>query len=131
MADFHMTTYDPNAYLSLCSTIERLGLEDRIEVIKGDIVETLPSYFSSRPGARVSMLHCDLDVFEPTLETLKSVWPRLVPGGIAIFDEYAVDEWGESDAVDEFFQSQNIEIQLQASAFSRTPTAYCIKSRFS
>ena len=42
-----------------------------------------------------------------------------------ILDEYGVRGWGESDAVDEFFEKKQVSIQIVPNAV--TPTAYVIK----
>ena len=44
----------------------------------------------SRPGFRISLLHMDLDVEEPTLKALEALWPKVCKGGVVIFDEYAI-----------------------------------------
>ena len=88
----------------------------------------LPRYIAAHLGFRVSLLHCDLDVYEPTVATLRAVWPRLVVGGIAVFDQYAVGNWGESDAVDEFFAALENPPRLQMLPSSPTPTAFCVKT---
>ena len=76
----------------------------RIELIKGDILSTVPNYVKSNPGLRISLLHFDCDLYEPTLEGLKQLAPLVVPGGIIAFDEYAITAWaGESNAVEEYF----------------------------
>ena len=78
-------------------------------------------------GFRISLLHCDLDVYEPTLNTLETAWPRIVPGGLVVFDEYAVEDWGESDAADEFFKTLSNPPRLKQLPNSPTPTAFCVK----
>lgn len=126
-AERHMETYDAGAYDRLVEAVAHLGLQERIKIVRGDIAETLPAYIESNPGFRISLLHCDLDVYQATLATLRAAWPRLVPGGIAVFDEYAVGEWGESDAVDEFLATLDPRPALKMLASSATPTAYCVK----
>ena len=126
-AEHHMDAYEKSAYDRLADAIARNGLEQRVELHRGDITETLPALLTERPGLRISLLHCDLDVHDATLATLQTAWPRLVPGGIAVFDEYAVDAWGESDAVDAFFATLEDPPQLRMLPVSPTPTAYCVK----
>ncbi|MDJ0893581.1 MAG: class I SAM-dependent methyltransferase [Alphaproteobacteria bacterium] len=126
-AEAHMRDYDASAFVQLSEAIERLGLRNRIEIVQGDIAETLPNYIQASPGFRISLLHCDLDVYAATLATLEAAWPRLTPGGIAVFDEYAIGEWGESDAVDAFLGSLAEPPELKILASSPTPTAYCVK----
>lgn len=36
----------------------------------------------------VSLCHIDVDVYESARDVLEWVWPKLVPGGIVIFDDY-------------------------------------------
>ena len=67
----------------------------------------------------------DLDLEAPTFSALSSFWNRVVPGGIIIFDEYAIPAWTESNAVDRFFKDK--DVQLKTLTWSRTPTAYIIK----
>jgi predicted O-methyltransferase YrrM len=125
-----MANYQCDAYTNLMESLERLHLAHRVNVVKGDILETLPKYVSDNPGFRISLLHCDLDAYRPTLAALRAAWPRLVPGGIAVFDEYAIESWGESDAVDEFFRESAPGTSIQLLPISQTPTAYCRKQSF-
>ena len=46
-------------------------------------------------AVRIALLHCDLDVYPPTLTSLQAAWPRLVPGGIDVFDS-TLSPTGES-----------------------------------
>ena len=101
--------------------IESLGLE-RVSVIKGDVTETLPAYLADKPGARFSIVNCDLDTYRPTLAALEAVWPHVVPGGLILLDEYAIEHWKESQAADEFLSNKGI--QLQGNALSKTPSAW-------
>lgn len=76
----------------------------RIEIVKGNILNTVPDYIKQHPGLRISLLHFDCDVYEPTIVGLKSLVPLMVPGGLVVFDEYAITAWaGESAAVEEYF----------------------------
>lgn len=126
----HMATYDATALDRLKAAIQEHGLDDRIELVIGDIIETMPAFVTKHPGFRVNLLHCDLDVYKPTLAVLESLWDRVVPGGIVVFDEYAVDNWGESDAADEFFRKIGYRARLRRLAQSPTPAAYCVKESF-
>ncbi len=104
-----------------------LGLEKRIELVKGDAVETIPRYRKKNPGFRPALLNLDFDIYEPTYVALKELYPLLVPRGIVVFDEYAIDEWGESNAADAFFKGKDIEYKTFSWGFS--PTAYIKKKQ--
>ena len=122
-----MGDFEDSALDQLKDAVSELDLSGRVRIIRGDIVETFPRYLAENPGFRICLLHCDLDVYEATLRTLEAAWPRIVPGGIIVFDEYAIENWGESDAVDEFFKSLKRPPKLKQLPSAITPTAYCIK----
>lgn len=96
----------------------------RIRLIKGDIEETVPRFIKDNPGVRISLLHFDCDMYEPTMTGLKHLWPIVVPGGVVAFDEYGIRPWeGESRAVDEFFKNQT----MRRLDWSPNPGAFIIK----
>lgn len=78
----------------------------RIEFIKGDVIETIPSFVNKKGnGLRIALLNLDLDLYEPTKVALEHFAPLMTKGGVIIVDEYAVDTFGgESKAVDEYFR---------------------------
>lgn len=83
------------------------GQKARIKLVEGDICETVPAFVEDHPGLRIRLLNLDCDMYEPTLVGLKHLYPKVVPGGVVLLDEYAFHEFpGESAAVDEFFGDQ-------------------------
>jgi O-methyltransferase len=49
----------------------------------------IPEPFSSvADEERFRLVHIDVDLYEPTLESLKFFYPRLNPGGVIILDDY-------------------------------------------
>lgn len=54
-------------------------------VIKGDCRKTLPDFFREFPHEIVSLAFFDVNSVEPTQESFKAVYQRLVPGGIVGF----------------------------------------------
>ena len=101
------------------------GLGHRIEIVAGDAMRTIPEYVRARPGFRIALLNLDFDVYEPTLAALEALYDRVVGGGIVLLDEYAVHNWGESDAVDKFLKGKGIA--LNTMPWSLSPTAYFTK----
>ena len=79
-------------------------------LIRGNIIETLPSYLTNNPEKRFSLIHIDVDVYEPTRHILENTWYKIVKGGILMLDDYGTVE-GSTRAVDEFFQDKDILIQ--------------------
>ncbi len=123
----HEKIFKGDTFENLETSLKRLNLIHRVQLIRGDVVQTIPKYFIDNPGVRVSLIHCDLDVYQPTLSVLQTAWPKLSIGGLAVFDEYAEAQWGESDAVDEFFKTLEKRPMLKQLSFATTPTAYCQK----
>ena len=84
----------------------------RIELVDGDVRLTAPQYVQDNPGLRISLLHLDMDLYEPTLVALKAFWPKILTGGVVLLDEYAIREWpGESEALEEFFDGRPPRIE--------------------
>jgi hypothetical protein len=84
----------------------------RVELIKGNIEESVPEFVKSHPGLRICLLHFDCDMYSPTKVGLEYLWPLVVRGGVVLFDEYGIRPWeGESRAVDEFFAGQKLDIR--------------------
>jgi hypothetical protein len=98
----------------------------RIELVKGDIQETVPRYVRDNPGLRISLLLLDVDVYEPTMIGLKYLYPLVVSGGVVVLDEYAQEKFaGESAAFDEYFGSNRPNVRK--SHLNSNPSAYFIK----
>lgn len=47
----------------------------------GDMIDDLGDYF-------IAFAHLDMDHWRGTLEALTFIWPRLLPGGVIVFDDY-------------------------------------------
>jgi hypothetical protein len=80
------------------------------ELIKGDILDTLPKYIEERPELKVSLLHIDVDVYEPSSVILETLFDKVVDGGIIILDDYGT-VYGETKAADEFFKDKKLRIE--------------------
>jgi hypothetical protein len=80
--------------------LRELGVydEDKLRFVKGDVVETLKY---KKPNS-IALLRLDTDWYASTAAELFWLYPRLVPGGILIVDDYG--HWlGARKAVDEYF----------------------------
>lgn len=107
----------------LRKVLTKKKINKNIELVKGDITKTVPSYLKKHPELRISFLNLDTDVYEPAVTILENFYPRMVKGGILMLDDYNVFP-GETQAVEEFFQKKKIAIKKLS--FSSTP-AYVIK----
>jgi hypothetical protein len=72
-----------------------------VQYVKGRVEETIPAH----APACIAMLRLDTDWYESTRHELVHLYPRLVPGGVLIIDDYG--HWlGARKAVNEYFESQ-------------------------
>lgn len=84
--------------------------EDKIRYIAGPVERTLLE--ARNLPDRISLLRLDTDWYRSTLLELEILYPRLVPGGALIIDDYG--HWqGCRKAVDEFFARQDVSIELE------------------
>lgn len=109
----------------LLGVLKHKNADTLVELVKGDITRTVPRYVKDHPELRISLLNIDVDIYEPAVTILKHLFPRVVPGGIVLLDDYGVFP-GETKAVEEYFSSQNV--QIKKLSYSMTPS-YIIKSK--
>lgn len=107
----------------LMKILERKEVAKNVDLVKGDINVTLPRYINENPSIRFSLVHLDVDLYEPSVTALKTLFPLLSKGGIFILDDYGIWE-GETLAVDEYLKDKNIT--LKRFPFAKAPT-YFIK----
>lgn len=91
------------------SYLSKKGLRN-FQLIKGDVIETLPQFIERNPERRFSLVHVDVDVYEPTVCILENLWDRLVRGGLLVFDDFGTVE-GETRAVDEFLDKTSVRLK--------------------
>lgn len=101
---------------------EREGLADRVTLVRGWFDQTAARVREHR----LSLLHVDADLYESVKTALEAAWDSLVPGGIAVFDDYRhPDCAGCTIAVEEFFASRSEVIRTQA---GMNYSAYVVKN---
>ena len=75
-------------------------LPETVKLYKGWIEDTIQLV----EDRKFSLVHIDMDLYEPTKLAMRFIWKRMVRGGYIVFDDY---RWGTTPgiakAVDEFF----------------------------
>lgn len=94
----------------LISIFKKLSLYENIELIEGNIMETVPDYKLKNPHLKISLLHIDVDLYEATKVCLEELYPLVVRGGIVILDDYTAFA-GANKAIDDFFLNKDVRIQ--------------------
>ncbi|MBL4757460.1 MAG: class I SAM-dependent methyltransferase [Rhizobiales bacterium] len=71
----------------------------------------IPDRFAEAGDEPVAFVHIDVDLFQPTWDSLEYFYPRLSPGGIVLFDDYGFLSCpGAKKAVDDFFADKPEQI---------------------
>jgi len=91
------------ADLSIDQTRKNLSrFEDNCVFVKGYI----PSVFTEEPGPNnLSWLHIDLNSAMPTLKTLEQFVPKVLSGGVILFDDYGWKFYRDTKRVSDDFLS--------------------------
>ena len=103
-----------------------LGHIGKVELIKGDATETIPSFLADHPHVVVSLLFLDFDLYEPTRVALEQFVPRMPRGAIVAFDELDNPLWpGETKALMDTVGMGRLELERMEFdpyiAFARIP----------
>jgi len=109
----------------ITKSLEMRGLGHNVELVRGNICDTVPEYLANHPELKISFLNIDTDVYEPARTALECFYDRVSEGGIVILDDYG---WfpGETQAADEFLKARNA--QIRKLPFSATP-CYLVKEK--
>ena len=83
----------------------------KFELIKGDVVQTLPDYLEKHPETIISMAVFDMDIYTPTKAALEVIQPYLFKGSILVFDELCDNVFpGETTALKEVMNIRDLQI---------------------
>ena len=86
-----------------------LGNFDFVKTYKGWI----PERFAEVKNLKFSFVHIDVDLYEPTTQTLEFFFPRLVNGGFIVCDDYnSLDFNGARKAWDNFFSKNKVSFNF-------------------
>lgn len=89
-----------------------LGHVDKVHLIKGDAVRTIPEFIEKNRHLVVSLLFLDFDLYEPTKAAIEHFYHRIPRGGIIAFDELDNPLWpGETSAMLESIGAGNLRIE--------------------
>ncbi len=87
-----------------------------VKIYKGWI----PNRFEEIQDKKFSLVHIDVDLYEPTYESLKFFYPKLNHGGAIICDDYNFSDFpGAKKAWDDFFKDK------EYSFFYKVPFGSC------
>lgn len=89
-----------------------LGHIPKVQLVRGDVNETIPRFIADNQHVVVSLLFLDLDLYEPTVTALRNFLPRMPKGSVLAFDELDNPIWpGETIAVLEEVGLRDLELR--------------------
>ena len=98
--------------ISIYDSTRVLGHINKINLIRGNAINTIPEFIETNPHILVSLLFLDFDLYEPTKVAIENFIPRMPKGGIIAFDELDNPLWpGETLAMLEYHSKYNFEIK--------------------
>ena len=65
----------------------------------------IPNTFIGLEDCKISFAHIDTDMYKSYMDCLEFMWPRMISGGVMIFDDYGYCP-GAKKAVNEFFANK-------------------------
>jgi hypothetical protein len=123
----------PSGYLERMIRLTNLdnlipGVE-RCQLISGDIVQTAAEFAAKNQGVRLCLLFLDVNLYRPTLASLRALYPLLVPGGIVALNGYGSPPWlGETTALEHYFEETGrAQPHLHKLPYSIRPGGYFVK----
>ncbi|HZQ50245.1 MAG TPA: TylF/MycF/NovP-related O-methyltransferase [Candidatus Dormibacteraeota bacterium] len=79
----------------------------RLEFVVGDVFKTMPQ---TETGP-LAFVHMDLNAAAPTEAALRYAWPRIVPSGMIVFDDYGDSHYTDQRRlVDRYFASEGVTV---------------------
>ena len=89
-----------------------IGHIPKVELVKGDLVETAPDYIEKNPHLVVSLLYLNVNIYEPTKAAIQAFVPRMPKGAVIAFGELDHPECpGETLAVLEGLNFKELELK--------------------
>ncbi len=80
-------------------------------LIKGDASVTIRQFMKDHPETLIAMAYFDMALYKPTKDCLEAILPRMVKGGIIIFDELNNPAYpGETQAFMEVLGPHNFDM---------------------
>jgi len=89
-----------------------LGHLPKVELVRGDIAQTVPAFLAAHPHLVVSLLFLDCDLYESTKVALEHFLSRMPKGAVLAFDELDNPQWpGETVAAMEAVGLRALRLQ--------------------
>ncbi|MEK9969913.1 MAG: TylF/MycF/NovP-related O-methyltransferase, partial [Ferrovibrio sp.] len=103
--------------------IDLYKLDDTISLHPVYIENTLPDLLQSQTELSFTLIYCDTDLHQSTSLILENLHPRLMKGGLVVFDEWNHPDYpGEGVAASEFMSRFGDKYEARAVPNARQPS---------
>lgn len=93
----------------LIKILKKKNCFKKVNLIPGNVMNTLPNFCQQNKKIKISFLNLDLDMYEPSKLALDLLYPKLVKNGIILLDNFR-SFFGETKAVKEFCKKKKIKV---------------------
>jgi hypothetical protein len=115
-SDIHKGGLGDVSYQDLVARVRRLGFDPHVTLVKGYFEDTLPTL----ERERFSLAHLDCDLYQSYMTCFEFIYPRMLPGGFMVFDDYGSPVYlGADRAVNEFLEGKPEVLQYFPDAAGR------------
>lgn len=104
----------------LMRILEEQSLAGNVELIKGDVRETLPDYLDRHQEMTFAFANIDVDLYDPVKVTMEQVFPRVARGGVILLDDYEGFP-GAKKAVDDYLAANGRPERIRKLPFAFSP----------
>ena len=109
-----LTEFDNNLYLDqnfkcdIDLAKKTLSKYDNVNFYKGWI----PDRFNEVENKKFSVVHIDVDLYEPAKASIEFFWPKIIPGGFMVIDFHDGNSHGVKKAANDYFKEDQIDMFL-------------------
>ncbi|MCP9496609.1 MAG: class I SAM-dependent methyltransferase [Pyrinomonadaceae bacterium MAG19_C2-C3] len=113
VGDYAVDSYDDLLQaIKLYDANRFLNHVPKVELVRGDVIETVPQFLARKQHTIVSLLYLDFDLFEPTKTAIEHFVPRMPKGAIIAFDQVNSENWhGETTALLQTLGVRNVRLE--------------------
>lgn len=87
-------------------------------LVKGPVEKTLKDFTFRNKNLKISFLHLDLDVYQPTYAALELLFQRVSKGGVILIDDYGKVQ-GATKATNDYLKNNKIKLKIQSTKFDK------------
>tara|TARA_B100001121_G_scaffold298162_1_gene305401 strand:+ start:85 stop:738 length:654 start_codon:yes stop_codon:yes gene_type:complete len=106
--------------ISLATLVKRLKTKNlkNFSLIRGPIEKTLELFLKNNKKLKISFLHLDLDVYNPTFFALEKLFKKVSKGGVILLDDYGKIR-GATKATKDFLRKYKVKYKIQSTFIDR------------